>query len=80
MVPAEELEPRALELCRKMARHSRVALRLTKRALRANQAVRTGTALHEAGRIYLDDLMRTKDAVEGLRAFTEKRAPAWSHR
>jgi len=26
------------------------------------------------------DLMRTEDAHEGLRAFLEKRKPAWQHR
>ena len=30
-------------------------------------------------RIYLDDLMRTADAGEGLRSFMDKRTPEWSH-
>jgi cyclohexa-1,5-dienecarbonyl-CoA hydratase len=29
-------------------------------------------------RLYLDDLMATPDAVEGIRAFLEKRSPQWS--
>jgi cyclohexa-1,5-dienecarbonyl-CoA hydratase len=39
-----------------------------------------GAALERAGQLYLNDLMQTDDAREGLRAFLEKRAPAWSHR
>lgn len=31
-------------------------------------------------RIYLDELMHTADAGEGLRAFLEKRPPQWRHR
>ncbi len=31
-------------------------------------------------RVYLDQLMATRDAVEGLRAFMEKRQPIWEHR
>ena len=35
--------------------------------------------LAEVERLYLDWLMRTHDANEGLAAFIEKRAPAWAH-
>jgi cyclohexa-1,5-dienecarbonyl-CoA hydratase len=29
--------------------------------------------------IYLNELMNTKDAVEGLKAFLEKRKPQWKN-
>jgi cyclohexa-1,5-dienecarbonyl-CoA hydratase len=64
----------------RMARHSRAALVCTKRALRAGTTERLNAALDEAGSIYIDDLMQTDDAVEGLQAFLEKRRPAWRHR
>lgn len=35
--------------------------------------------LREVERLYLDWLMRTHDAHEGLNAFLEKRRPAWNH-
>jgi cyclohexa-1,5-dienecarbonyl-CoA hydratase len=35
--------------------------------------------LRELERLYLDWLMRTHDANEGLSAFLEKRQPAWTH-
>ena len=35
--------------------------------------------LAELERLYLDWLMRTRDANEGLAAFLEKRQPAWTH-
>ena len=36
--------------------------------------------LERAGDIYIDELMATEDALEGLEAFGEKRSPEWSHR
>jgi hypothetical protein len=34
-------------------------------------------ALDRAEKIYLDELMTTDDANEGIAAFREKRAPRW---
>lgn len=34
----------------------------------------------EVERLYLDDLMKTHDANEGLAAFLAKRSPVWAHR
>jgi cyclohexa-1,5-dienecarbonyl-CoA hydratase len=51
----------------------------------AASATRESTRRHIAGvlpaleRLYLDRLMRTSDAVEGIEAFLGKRAPVWSH-
>ena len=42
-------------------------------------AVARHAALRAAGHVYLHELMETHDAVEGLRAFTEKRRPVWRH-
>ncbi len=38
-----------------------------------------GQTLDEVERQYLDDLMATHDAKEGITAFLEKRAPRWKH-
>ena len=35
--------------------------------------------LRRIERIYLDELMATADAVEGITAFLDKRAPSWRH-
>ncbi|MEI8256196.1 MAG: enoyl-CoA hydratase-related protein, partial [Deltaproteobacteria bacterium] len=53
---------------------------------RAMTAVRGGflpevrRRIAEVERLYLDDLMKTHDANEGLAAFTARRPPAWAHR
>lgn len=56
------------------------SLRLAVRAGRAGLAARLGHDLPIVERLYLDSLMRTHDAVEGLQAFVEKRPPVWRHR
>ena len=56
------------------------ALRQAKRALRAGRGRAADDAHRELHRIYMEELMPTADAREGLAAFLEKRNPSWSHR
>jgi cyclohexa-1,5-dienecarbonyl-CoA hydratase len=37
-------------------------------------------ALHRINQFYLETVMATQDAQEGLRAFLEKRQPRWQNR
>jgi len=62
------------------AEKSVAALRLAKRALRMGEEMRTGEALAKIERLYVDELMRTEDAQEGIRAYLEKREPKWKDR
>ena len=68
----------ALEWARvNLTSRSASSLRLAVRAIRANLARKLRTELPAAERLYLQELMKTTDAVEGLRAFVEKRPPVW---
>jgi cyclohexa-1,5-dienecarbonyl-CoA hydratase len=78
VVPDEELLTEATRLSESIAGHSAASLRATKRTLRAGMGA-AEERMRVASRIYLDDLMQTADATEGLSAFTEKRTPQWSH-
>lgn len=80
VVPDAELEEAALNLARRIARNSPAALRLAKRAIREGATGTRGDAMRSAGRLYLDEVMATRDAVEGLQAFIEKREPRWAGR
>jgi len=80
VVPDDRADEAALELAKRCARHSAVALRETKRTLREAQGRPRGEALRHAATRYVQDLMRSEDAVEGLRAFVEKRPAQWRHR
>jgi len=53
------------------------SLRYAVKAARHGLRQRFTAELKEVERIYLDELMATRDAVEGLEAFMEKRAPQW---
>ncbi len=78
VVPDADLEPQALGLAGRIARHSGATLRLAKRALRGAETEASAAALREQGDLYLHGVMTTQDALEGLLAFVEKRAPAWA--
>jgi len=56
------------------------SLRLAVRAARTGYLERVSDKLAAVERLYLEELMATRDAVEGLTAFLEKRSPAWEDR
>jgi cyclohexa-1,5-dienecarbonyl-CoA hydratase len=56
------------------------SLRCAVQAARCDYAARIAAKLQTVERMYLDDLMKTHDAVEGLEAFIGKRAAQWQHR
>jgi cyclohexa-1,5-dienecarbonyl-CoA hydratase len=62
-----------------LAPRSAAALHFAAVASRANARRQVETVLPELERLYLDSLMHTKDAVEGIEAFLEKRPPVWSN-
>lgn len=56
------------------------SLRLAVRAARIGFLERVTEKLDAVERLYLEELMATRDAVEGLTAFLEKRPPVWEDR
>ena len=79
VVPDDQLDEAALALATRLTRHSGPALRLTKKQLRAGLDAHRAEALRAAEHIYIEELMETADAVEGLQAFLDKRKPTWTH-
>ncbi len=61
-----------------LARLSPAALAVTKKACYAWDAVHFDKGLARAEKIYLEELMKTEDAREGIRAFMEKRQAEWT--
>ena len=63
-----------------LAPRSAASLRYTAAAARFSLARHVRRVLPELERLYLDELMRTEDAAEGVAAFLQKRAPKWMDR
>jgi cyclohexa-1,5-dienecarbonyl-CoA hydratase len=55
------------------------SLRHAVRAARLDYVARIKTKLKAVEQTYIDDLMMTHDAVEGLQSFIAKRAAQWTH-
>lgn len=79
--PAGELD-QAVEafIIDQFSKLSGEALRQTRRATRHPWRAAMGETLDELEKQYLNDLMSTEDALEGLNSFNEKRAPEWKNR
>jgi cyclohexa-1,5-dienecarbonyl-CoA hydratase len=72
---------RALEYFNKhLADKSAASLALAVRAAREPFADLARARLDDVEALYLEKLMSTRDANEGLKAFIEKRQPKWEHR
>jgi len=72
-----ELEPAVNNLLAALSELSPAVLRLTRRTLWRQRADEFERQLGEIEQVYLRELMQTKDAREGVRAFMEKRAAVW---
>jgi len=59
---------------------SPAALSLAKKASYAWDSVHFDKGLARAEKVYFEELMKSEDAHEGIRAFLEKRPPKWSAR
>jgi len=60
------------------AKLSPAALAMAKKAFYAWDAIHLDKGLARAEKIYLDELMATEDAKEGIQAFIEKRQAKWT--
>jgi cyclohexa-1,5-dienecarbonyl-CoA hydratase len=77
-VPENELPAAVDECIAYLCKLSPAALALAKKASYAWDSMHFDKGLARAERIYFDELMKTSDAHEGIRAFMEKRAPKWT--
>jgi cyclohexa-1,5-dienecarbonyl-CoA hydratase len=76
-VPSDKVESVLQESIEHFKKLSPAALAVTKRAIYAWDSIHFDKGLARAEKIYMDDLMRTEDAQEGINAFLQKREPLW---
>ena len=77
-VPDKELDSTVDLTVQELLRLSPTALAVTKKAIYAWDSIHFDKGLARAEKIYLEELMKTAYAQEGIRAFTEKRTPRWA--
>jgi cyclohexa-1,5-dienecarbonyl-CoA hydratase len=80
VVPADKLAEATDELVRKFKEKSPIVLKLVRKAVYQGLDREFKKALGGVTDIYLNELMKTEDAVEGLRAFLEKRKSQWKNK
>ncbi len=80
VLPMDELEAKLEEACAALEGLSRAALAVAKKATRVSLPQGPEEAVRAAERLYLEELMATEDAKEGITAFLEKRKPVWRDR
>jgi cyclohexa-1,5-dienecarbonyl-CoA hydratase len=76
-VPDQEMGPAVDRTVQELVGLSAAALAVTKKAIYAWDAMHFDKGLARAETIYLEELVKTADVEEGIRAFMEKRAPKW---
>jgi cyclohexa-1,5-dienecarbonyl-CoA hydratase len=76
-LPANQINAAVNESLNRLRELSPSVLAVTKKAIYSWDSVHFDKGLARAERIYLDELMQTADAHEGIRAFMEKRGPKW---
>jgi len=77
IVPEASLAQEVNGFIEKFTKLSGIILKLTKEAALAGLNDDMDKGLKAIEKIYLDKAMKTHDAIEGLKAFLEKRKPTW---
>lgn len=80
VVPADSFEEEVSDFVGKLTALSGAVLRVTKRATLQGLGLSFEEALAGSEDLYLNRLMKTEDATEGLQAFMQKRKPIWKDR
>lgn len=79
-VSSDEIQKTLANVLTKLRELSASSLAMTRRALATDSSGDFDNSLKAVEDLYLNQLMKTEDAHEGLRSFMEKRKPEWRNR
>lgn len=80
VLPVEEFDDKKNEFIKKFTSLSGAILKITKKSMYQTFGLNYQEAIKSVEDLYLNELMNTDDAIEGLQAFLEKREPIWKNR
>lgn len=80
VVPASELMAKAIELAREIAANAPLTVAAVKELAQISGEMGRSAALKFARQMFDEKVYRSEDAIEGPRAFKEKRPPVWKGR
>jgi len=80
VVPLDSFETELEEFLKPIKELSFIGLKYSKKGMYLGLTADFLSRLEQIEKIYLDDLMSTADAHEGLQAFLEKRPPVWKNK
>ena len=75
---ADDPETLVAECIARVTQLSAAALAMAKKSFYAWDSIHFDKGLARAQQVYLDELMQTADAHEGIKAYTERRRPQWT--
>jgi cyclohexa-1,5-dienecarbonyl-CoA hydratase len=79
-IAADRVGSAVSEILARLRKLSPAVLPIAKKAIYAWDSIHFDKGLARSEKIYLEELLKTEDAEEGIRAFLEKRNPAWKAR
>jgi cyclohexa-1,5-dienecarbonyl-CoA hydratase len=79
VLPVDQLDAGLASLLEELLSNSGAVLRITLKGLRELALRGFAAALERSEGLYRQELLRTGDVEEGIRAFLEKRKPHWMH-
>ena len=80
VVSSDELNQQSKSVLTKLGELSSASLQFTRTALDLGRNGNFESALTQVENLYLNELMKTEDATEGVQSFMEKRKPDWRNK